>query len=188
MTKAVYDPNLDGVIALAETEAKIGDMEKSVYDADDDGKFPNDLQEIGYNPVTSAILFTKKVSDVLRHSHDAEVVKNTDNTTYSIEKTITFTNGVKGVLRIKYDLGRVACGTAYGRLYKNGVAIGTEQSRAADYLTFSEDIDVGTIEIGEILELKLKNSLDCDTKARNLRIYYDNDDTAASVAVASANS
>lgn len=35
MLKSVYDPNADGVIAVAQTEA---DMKKSVYDTDDDGK------------------------------------------------------------------------------------------------------------------------------------------------------
>jgi len=35
MLKSVYDPNADGVIAVAQTEA---DMKKSVYDTDDDAK------------------------------------------------------------------------------------------------------------------------------------------------------
>ena len=37
MKKSVYDPDADGVIAVAQTEADVGDMLKSTYDSDEDG-------------------------------------------------------------------------------------------------------------------------------------------------------
>ncbi len=46
-----------------------------------------------------------------------------------------------GTLRVKFDLRVTAGKTAHGRVYKNGVAVGTDQTTtSASYVTFSEDI------------------------------------------------
>ena len=57
MLKAVYDPNEDGVIAVAQTEA---DMKRSVYDANLDGviavaQTEADMTKAVYDPVVAAI-------------------------------------------------------------------------------------------------------------------------------------
>jgi hypothetical protein len=49
----------------------------------------------------SAII--KKASDNLRNSHDAEINDQT-GASYVKQKTMTFTNGIKGTLRVKFDL------------------------------------------------------------------------------------
>lgn len=55
---------------------------------------------------------------------------------------------ILGTLRTKFDLrsSTGAGGTAYGRIYKDGVAFGTERSTTSwdAYVTFSEDLNWGT--------------------------------------------
>ena len=58
MLKSVYDPNLDGVIALAQTEA---DMKRSVYDANLDGviaiaQTEADMTKAVYDTVIDALI------------------------------------------------------------------------------------------------------------------------------------
>jgi hypothetical protein len=126
----------------------------------------------------------KIVSDNLRNSHDAEVSGQT-GAVYVKQKTMTFTNGVKGTLRIKFDR-KVNNATyfIYGAVYKNGVLIGTpDGGNDTAYTNFSEDIDVGTIAAGETLELWLKaEHVSSIGYLQNFRCYYD-DDSGISVSV-----
>ncbi|MEK7549192.1 MAG: hypothetical protein AAB496_01755, partial [Patescibacteria group bacterium] len=48
--------------------------------------------------------------------------------------------GVGGTLRIKFSIKGIG-GPLYGRIYRNGVAVGTERNTSSDtYVEFSEDI------------------------------------------------
>jgi hypothetical protein len=121
----------------------------------------------------------KKVSDNLRNSHDAEITDQT-GATYVKQKTITFTHGIKGTLRVKFSIKRAAGFTAYGKVYKNGVALGAEQTATDDYATKNEDIDVGTIAAGETLELWGKaEHASALVYLKEFRCYYDNEGSAA---------
>jgi len=62
MLKTTYDPNLDGVIAVAETEA---DMKKSVYDSDADGliKAPQLYGNTVDGALVDYVVVTDKVLD-----------------------------------------------------------------------------------------------------------------------------
>lgn len=121
----------------------------------------------------------KKVSDNLRNSHDAEITDQT-GATYVKQKTITFTHGIKGTLRVKFGIKRAAGFTAYGKVYKNGVALGAEQTATDAYVTKSEDIDVGSIAAGETLELwgKAEHASGL-VYLKEFRCYYDNEGSAA---------
>ena len=58
----------------------------------------------------------------------------------SYTKVAEFTLPRKGTLRIKFDLKVADGGTAYGRVYRNGEAVGAIQSTASTtYVTKSED-------------------------------------------------
>jgi hypothetical protein len=81
------------------------------------------------------------VSDVVILSHDADAGKAT--TSYSLAKTITLGSGLKPgrTLRIKFTLvSSSASILAYGRIYRNGVAVGTERSCLNTPTTYSQDI------------------------------------------------
>ena len=128
----------------------------------------------------------KKVASAnLRNSHNAEA--STDSTSYVKLKTITLTNGLVGQHRIKFDMRATSDSyIVYGRIYRNGVALGTEQSTiSTTYVTFSQDI-TQTWNPGDTLELWVKCTL-AETPAyvQNFGIYYDDSPT---VAVAVVNS
>ena len=84
--------------------------------------------------------------------------KNTNSITYTRLKQTRLQIG--GDIRIKFDIhtGNTAR-TAYGRIYKNGTAIGTERSTTStSYVTFSEDIADWLV--GDYVELYVKISAD----------------------------
>lgn len=161
MEKGVYDPNLDGVIALAQTEA---DMKQSVYDIK------------GALGVAKNHLYEKIASDTLRHSIDATLQEN--GTTYVKKKTLTFTNGIKGTIRIKFDL-KDGSDVAWGILTQNGATPGgagdlgvAQDGTTTSYVTQSQDIAVD-IPAGETIDLWLKTAAG-SAFTENLRFYYNN--------------
>ena len=113
------------------------------------------------------------ISDDLLHSHDVEVSDGT--TTYGKESYILVDKVYPSpvTLRVKFDLksGNVAV-NAYGRIYKNGVAVGTERTNnSVTYVTYSEDIEFSR---GDYIELWIKSgTVFEDIFAKNFRIYGD---------------
>jgi hypothetical protein len=125
----------------------------------------------------------KEVSDNLRNSHDAEITDQT-GATYVKQKTMTFTHGIKGNLRVKFDRkSNNASYHIYGAVYKNGALLGTpDGGNDTAYQTISEDIDVGTIAAGETLELWGKaEHASAVGYWQNFRCYYDSIGGAAVV-------
>jgi hypothetical protein len=127
----------------------------------------------------------KVASANVRNSHDAEMTTQSIN--YFKKKTITLTNGLLGQQRFLFDLktSNVA-NTASARIYRNGVALGSEQTDVTGaYVTMSEDI-TQTWNPGDTCELwaKIDNALET-CSIRNFRIAYDDSPT---VTVLSANS
>jgi len=93
------------------------------------------------NPVWSTFIASPSIfvaSDDLLASADTE--EYTDSLTYELKKAITIPGG--GTIRVKFDLRiQNSDNAAYGRVYHNGVAIGTEQvCTSMEYVTYSEDI------------------------------------------------
>jgi len=123
-------------------------------------------------------LVRKAASGTLRHSHNAEV-NSTGN--YELVKTITFTNGLLGTSRIGFDTAMSGVGTSKARLYRNGVALGTDNNVTASYPTtetFAEDI-TQTWNPGDTLELRLYASAGVTTYASNFKVYYDDNPIVA---------
>jgi hypothetical protein len=110
------------------------------------------------------------IGDTVLISHDTEA--NTENTSYIKLKTITLgaNVGKNATLRIKFDLRNSIFGPiAYGRIYRNGVAIGTEGSNPLDsYETCSEDI-AGWY-AGDTIELWVHAYSECTAYVRNFRV------------------
>ena len=118
--------------------------------------------------------FYNRTSNTLRHSLDAEA--STASTTYVNLKTITFSGGLSAWFRTKFDL-KTSNGSyiAYGRIYKNGVAIGTEQATSTiAYENYTQDLG-HFLEPGDTLELWGHAQVGSGATAyvRNFRIYYD---------------
>lgn len=105
------------------------------------------------------------IGSVLLASSDSELT--IDDASYTKRKSIKIPR--KGTLTIKFSLRRVD-GTVYGRIYRNGVAVGTEQSLGTSSTTeFSEDIS-GWSEQDEI-QLYCKTTL--TNYVSNFRVYAD---------------
>jgi len=112
-------------------------------------------------------------SDKLRSSNDTE--RTTESTSYVKLKEILL-NGNISACRIKFDLkvGNIY-NVCYGRVYKNGVAIGTERNTSSNsYITFSEDFS--PLISGDLLQIYIKlvygGYSPLTVYVANFRIYY----------------
>jgi hypothetical protein len=128
----------------------------------------------------------KAASANIRNSHDAEATSTSAD--YVKVKTITLTYGLVGIARFLFDLktsDSVTPTPAYGRIYRNGVALGTEQTDVTGgYVAKSEDITQNWSP-GDTVELWVKIAGGNTVSVQNFRIAYDD---APSITVASVNS
>jgi len=115
--------------------------------------------------------------DTLQYSNDS--LEGTFSTTYVPLKTISVSSNLTGssVIRVSFQLecgGAPCTGSAEGRIYKNGVAIGTERSTAGT-VTYSEDI-MTSLSTTDTLAIYGKRTGGGSTVARiqNFRVYFDN--------------
>jgi len=118
-----------------------------------------------------------KPSDNLKASSDN--VQNTTSASYTKIKEITVADYAPkisdkdiGKLRIKFDLATNNTSVAaYGRIYKNGSAVGTERStQSTSYVTFTEDLE---FKAGDKIQLYAHSNGTSIASVRNFRIYAD---------------
>lgn len=113
-------------------------------------------------------------SDVLQKSDDSEV-SGWHNTTYGLKKELTVPAGLSGELRIKFAIRRIDGGQAInGKLYRNGVAVGTEQGASDSYVVKTEDIAGWSA--GDLIQLYCKSGQATFTKGaiKDFRVYCSN--------------
>jgi len=157
--------------------------ESTVASAADIATHAADTSTHGVSEVADAAdIITTTTSQVasgnLRNSNDAE--RNYTNIPYTKKKECLL-NAALAACRIKFDLctndGAVA---AYGRIYKNGVAIGTERSTTTltpDYETFTEDLS-GFAE-NDLIQIYIHSATSgYIASVKNFRFYYDQTITA----------
>jgi hypothetical protein len=144
-------------------------------------------EDVGAIPLTAGEFLPANVIKVasanIRNSHDAEAT--TTSATYAKVKTITLTDGLKGSQRFIFELKTGNPSVFFnGRIYRNGAALGTEQSVSGDtdYHSKSEDITQDWL-AGDTCELWLKSNGTDTVYAQNLSIGYDNAPTTAVAAV-----
>lgn len=105
-------------------------------------------------------------SDTLRAS--ADTTRAHTSTSYVLKKAMIIPKN--GQYRVKFSIWASST-TAYGRIYKNGVAYGTERSTTNTSPTeFSEDLFFG---IGDEIQIYTKNNSGKTVSLSNFRIYYD---------------
>ena len=87
-------------------------------------------------------------------ANDAEVSWAT-NTTYTKKKECCV--GVFGIYCVKFDLKiNAGANTAYGKIYVNGIAVGTERStQSTAYVTFTENL---FIKANDLVQLYIQRS------------------------------
>lgn len=88
---------------------------------------------------------------------------------WTMKKEIAIGHG--GTLRIKFDLKTInVVNNAKAKIYKNGVAVGTEQSTNSNvYATYSEDL-AGWLP-GDLVQLYVYNAVANMAYIRNFRLY-----------------
>lgn len=111
---------------------------------------------------------------------DDEIINNAAtvtfvNNSYQLCKTITLASTIVGTskFRFKFELWRNGgAGNAFGRIYRNGVAVGTEQTTAsAVAVEFVEDINTTSWVVGDTIELWAhKDVLAAGTNVANFKI------------------
>jgi hypothetical protein len=122
--------------------------------------------------------------DYLQQSNDA--LKTNTGTTNVLLKEITITSFLQyfshapvqdSIIRVKYDLAtNNASYTAYANIYKNGTAIGTQQSTTnadPNFVTFSQDIDFGILQVGDKIQIYgHSNNASGIVEVQNFRLYF----------------
>lgn len=126
----------------------------------------------GSGNITAGVAPATTASDSLKYSNDTEAT--TSNTVYVLLKEITVTEDIVEA-RIKFDLRGTASHSGFGKVYKNGVAIGTEQEDSdAVYTTYTEDI-VLNASSGDDIQVYGHAQTPDDVGVKNFRIYFDYD-------------
>jgi len=93
------------------------------------------------------------------------------NTSYAKAKELIV--GRDGGARIVFTMLANSGGTAYGKIYKNGVAIGTERSTTSStYVTFSEDF-TGFVQ-GDLIQLYMYRSVSVSADSNSLKFNISN--------------
>lgn len=150
MAKSTYDPNEDGVIALAQLDDAVCSEDEAA---------------------TIAATTAPKASNTVRNSNDA--VREGAGAGYIKRKECKL-NANLAVCRIKFDLRSGSSGKmVFGKLYKNDNPIGIERSTdSTSFQTFSEDFS-GLV-TDDLIQLYLKNEVTVGTHAKgaNFRFCY----------------
>jgi hypothetical protein len=129
------------------------------------------LHYLDASTVKTVAHLTTTASDNLMVSNDTE--QSTQETDYTKIKEIILNEALPDV-RIKFDLKTSdVSGTATARIYKNGVALGTEQTDATgSYVTMSEDLT--DFVQGDLIQIYAKiSNATYAAYVENFRLYYD---------------
>ena len=136
------------------------------YDTDDGKLYSAD--GTNYN-VIGASADINKLSDIdIALSHDAEI--STGELIYTKLKTITLGLPLgTQTIRIKYDHDSTTSPWGKSRIYKNGVAVGVDNTAGSNWATISEDIEFVN---GDTLELwGISNETGRILYVKNFRVY-----------------
>jgi len=107
-------------------------------------------------------------TELLKNSNDTE--KTTASLTYVKVKEILISEPILGTIRIKFDL-KSSNYAAYGRIYRNGVAIGTERNQSTTYATFSEDLTI-TWAVGDLIQIYAHGQSGATAYVKNFEFFY----------------
>jgi len=146
--------------------------ESSLYQADDQAQLYM-IVSGAWKLITLLPVLTAIASDDLKNSNNAE--KTTTAPSYTKIKEVKVNEAFNGIMRIKFDLKRgVDFLTCHGRIYKNGVAIGTDQSTMSEtYVTMSEDLSLNLV-VNDLLQIYAYHINEQNVYIRNMRFYYRN--------------
>lgn len=145
-----------GLRNLTGTELGVNQVVVVTYDATNDC-FVMISQGVGVDVGAGAHLF-----------QSADTQRTETGTVYTKHKEITVYRS--GSYRVSFTLSFGGAGTnAYGRIYINGVAVGTERSADSGGATFTED--VSGLKPGDAIQIYIKQTDADQARVSNFRIY-----------------
>lgn len=178
--KLRYFPDISG-ITVADSDtielADNGTAKVSGFVNTDNGTGKNlinkpDALSVYVSPTVSGNITARiptVASDILKYSDDPEHITGGSTPTKQFEVTITST---VEVARVKFDIRDDGVHAIYGRVYKNGVVIGSTQTSAgAGYVTKSEDLTLSAV-AGDKIQLYGWDNNTFPGYLRNFRVYY----------------
>jgi hypothetical protein len=111
--------------------------------------------------------FEVSASANVKYSADTE--RTLSDASYTLQKAIKIR--VPGTVRVSFDIARTTATDGYGKVYKDGVAVGIQRVESAgNYTTFTEDF---SITYPCVLQLYTYGNGSNGHKIRNFRISYD---------------
>jgi len=162
----------DGSVTLAKVSSTIKDAAATTASmrtlgvganqacAGNDSRLMNDA-------AIAQMIFSYAVGNVLETS-SSTVTEHWGTTSYTKIKTLYVAR--PGAVRIKFSMRSHNGNTVYGRIYKNGVAIGTQRSTTStSYQTYSEDFS--GIAIGDLIQLYVKSSNSLPVYTNSFQLY-----------------
>ncbi len=123
-----------------------------------------------YDSTSIIIKVLSKASTTTRNSNNAE--RNTTSSTY-VKLKETKLGEPTGVMKIYFELKiSTVAAEATARIYKNGVAIGTERStNSTTYISYTEDL--GGFNSQDLIQIYVYRLATGFASVRNLRFQYD---------------
>lgn len=149
---------------LIHLEEWLGKSYTAGEDHDHDGTNSKLVTSVADNAITPAKLSAQTAGDFFLSSNDT--VRSSTSGIYELLKEIKIAKS--GQYRIKFYLASITAGTAYGRIYKNGSAVGTERSTASS-ATYSEDLS--GFAAGDLIQVYGKHGGGGSAEISNFRIY-----------------
>ena len=166
-----------GTSQLTQSETPITFSEDiSGWSADDLVQLYSMVDEAGYDVVTenfqvyvNELLYFPVIAAGAIDVCNASTERTSGETSYTKIKELSVTEA--GTYRISFDIKNGATGVVYGRIYKNGVAFGTEQTTdSSTYTTKSEDLAFVEGDTIELWVYKLADPPATSVVVRNFKV------------------
>lgn len=109
-------------------------------------------------------------SDTVRNANDSD--KSTTSTTWVKVKETRLDTAFVGSIRITWHIGTSKTVYCYGRLYRNGVALGSEYGTSGSK-SIKEDFTDIDWAVNDLLQIYLKAGTDVTVHASNFQLCYD---------------
>lgn len=111
------------------------------------------------------------LSTTVRNSNDTE--RSSTALSYTKKKETRLNASLRAV-RVSFDLHGTATSKAYGKVYVNGVAVGSEHNTSSTtYVTYTEDLSVGYVS-GDLIQVYIYTASGANAAyVRNFRLEYD---------------
>ena len=170
--------NLNSLTATTIVSNSVDGVDVSAFKSDYDAKVNQDVKSTA-SPTfvipkcNSLILGIFSASDTVQMSNDTE--KQQNNNTYVKKKSIIINSLIAGSYKVKFDLKTMGASLyAYGKLQKNGVDWGSEQSVLGETYTTKSQTFSDTLFPGDVIDLYLHADPDVGWVAyvKNFRICY----------------